>query len=187
MPAAARSSGRRPARSTPSSVMRTARAGSNPMMLLRKVVLPTPFLPIRQTTLPVSTWRETSHRIWLSPYATSRPSTSSIRISAPAQVDFHHAFVLLHLHHRALAEHLALMQHGDFSSDVAHELHVVLDDQHRALLRHRLQQATRLFRLLVGHARHRLVHEQELGVLNEHHSYLEPLLLAVTQATRSRL
>ncbi len=37
------------------------------MMLLRRVVLPTPFRPIRQTTLPAGTSSETSHRIWLSP------------------------------------------------------------------------------------------------------------------------
>ena len=36
--------------------------------------------------------------------------------------------------------------------------------------------------LLVGHPRHRLVHQQQLGVLHEHHADLEPLLLAVGEA-----
>jgi len=43
------------------------------MIDLSSVVLPTPFRPMRQTTLASGTWSETSHSTWLSPYATSRP------------------------------------------------------------------------------------------------------------------
>src|SRR5262249_61096177 len=97
---------------------------------------------------------------------------SSIRIATPAQVDFHHALVLMDLVHRPLAEHLALVQYSDLSSDVAHELHVMLDDQHRALLSHRLQQPARLLRLLARHARHRLSVASPPRTL--HHSHPEP-------------
>ena len=38
--------------------------------------------------------------------------------------------------------------------------------------------------LLVGHARHRLVHQQQLGVLHHDHADLEPLLLAVGEPAR---
>src|ERR1700730_18528093 len=113
MPWAARSSGRRPPRSAPSNVMRPARTGSRPMIDLSSVVLPTPLRPIRQTTPPSGTWRETSQSTWLSPYATSRPRISSIGFPAPAQIDLHHPVVLLHLFHGPFAEDAPLVEHGD--------------------------------------------------------------------------
>src|SRR5262245_18606198 len=124
--------------STPSNAMRPDRIGSKPMMLLRSVVLPTPFRPIRHTTLPAGTSSDTSHRIWLSPYATSRFWTLSIGIAAPAEIYLHHTLVLLDLLHRPLAQHLPLVEDGDRPGDVAHELHVVLDHEHRPLLGNRL-------------------------------------------------
>src|SRR6202035_2636541 len=120
MPHDARSSGRRPPRSVPSKAMRPERAGSSPMIDLSRVVLPTPFRTIRQTMLPSDTSSETSHRTWLSPYATLMPHTSSetshrswlspkstLRVltssmaglrfrPAPAQVHLAHPLVPLH-------------------------------------------------------------------------------------------
>ncbi len=37
------------------------------MMVLSRVVFPTPFRPMRQTTPPAGTERETSQSTWLSP------------------------------------------------------------------------------------------------------------------------
>ena len=44
-----------------------------------------------------------------------------------------------------------------------------------------LQQLRRALRLLVGHAGHRLVEQQQLRLLHEQHADLEPLLLAVRE------
>src|SRR5688500_17882541 len=111
--------------------MRPVRAGRSPMMVLSRVVFPTPFRPMRQTTPPAGTARETSQSTWLSPYATLRPVMSSMGgIPAPAEIDFQHPVVLLDLVHRPFAEDAALMKHGHRAGDAPHELHVVLDDQH---------------------------------------------------------
>ena len=48
----------------------------------------------------------------------------------------------------------------------------------------RQEQLGRALGLLVGHAGHRLVEQQQLGVLHQQHADLEPLLLAVAQAAR---
>ena len=73
------------------------------------------------------------------------------------------------------------MEHGDRARDGADELHVVLDHQHRAVARDLDQQRAGARGLLLGHAGHRLVHQQQLGVLGHHHADLQPLLLAVGQ------
>src|SRR5262245_56073483 len=110
-----RSSARRRVRSAPSNAIRPERAGKSPMIVLSSVVFPTPLRPMRQTTPPAGTSRETSQRIWLSPYATLSPLISSMGtlgmgVAAAPQVDLHHALVLLHLVHRALAQHAALVK-----------------------------------------------------------------------------
>ena len=43
-------------------------AGSSPMMHLSSVVLPMPFLPMRQVREPAGTSSATSHSVWLPPY-----------------------------------------------------------------------------------------------------------------------
>src|SRR5512144_2848951 len=110
MPRDMRSSVRRLARSAPSKAMRPERTGKSPMMLLSRVVFPTPLRPMRHTTPPAGTSSDTSHSTWLSPYATFNPEISSTApspalVPAAPEIDFHHALVLLHLLHRALAEH----------------------------------------------------------------------------------
>ena len=57
----------------------------------------------------------------------------------------------------------------------------MLDDEDRPVRGDLLEQRAGARRLLVGHAGHGLVHEQELGVLGDHHPDLEPLLLPVRE------
>ena len=45
-----------------------------------------------------------------------------------AQINLNHAFVVLHFVHAALAEDVALVEHGDFARELADEGHVVFDD-----------------------------------------------------------
>src|SRR5262245_57685135 len=141
------------------------------MIVLSSVVLPTQFRPIRHTTPPAGTLgtRSTApgfRRRRRSGRGSQARAASAIAVTAPAQVDLHHPLVTLDLIHRPLAEHAALVEHGDGAGDAPHELHVVLDDEHGALLGDTLAAAPRLLRLLVRHARHRLVDEEELGVLH---------------------
>src|SRR5262245_26513170 len=182
MPWLARSSGRRELRSMPFSLIEPERAGRSPMMPFRSVVLPTPFRPMRHTTPPAGTSRDTSQSTWLSPYATFRSRISSIGVAAPPEVDFHHPLVALHLVDRALAQHAALVEHRDGPRDASNELHVVLDHEHRPILRDTLEQVARFLGFLVGHPRHWLVDQEELGILDHDHTDLEPLLLAVGES-----
>src|SRR5262245_59934581 len=152
------------------------------MMVFRSVVLPTPFRPMRHTTPPAGTSRDTSQSTWLSPYATFRPRTSSIGVAAAPQVDLHHPLVALHLVDRALAQHATLVEHRDGPRDAAHELHVMLDHEHRTILRDAFEEAARLLGLLIGHSRYWLVDHEELGILDHDHADLEPLLLAVGES-----
>ena len=61
------------------------------------------------------------------------------------------------------------------------ELHVVLDHHQRMLALERQEQLGGALGLLVGHAGHRLVEQQQLRVLHQQHADLQPLLLAVRQ------
>src|SRR6266850_2460175 len=161
MPARARRSGDQPVMSHPSKVTRPPRAGRSPIAVLSSVVLPTPLRPMRQTSWPEPTSRSTPHSTWDSPYATSSPLMDSIaRLAPPAEVDLEDARIALHLLHRPLAEHGALVEHGDLACDLPHELHVVLDDEDRPVRGDHLEQLTRSRGLLVGHAGDRLVHQQ---------------------------
>src|SRR5207302_995885 len=127
--------------STPSSVTRPPRTGIRPMIAFSSVVFPTPFRPMRQTTLFAGTARSTLHSTWDSPYAASSFSTASMRrFFSLTQVDLQHARVGLDLLDGALAQHHPLMEHGHLAGDLAHEHHVVLDDEHRAISRDGLQQ-----------------------------------------------
>src|SRR5262245_33871740 len=148
MPRAIRSSARLPVRSAPSKAILPERTGSRPMIVLSRVVLPTPLRPIRHTTPPAGTSSDTSQRIWLSPYATFKFLISSMGgLATAAQVDLHDSLVFLYLVHRPLAQDAALVQHGHGPCDAPHELHVVLDDEHGTLLGHGAKQSRGLLRL----------------------------------------
>src|SRR2546427_5302111 len=119
MPARARTSGLARVISRPSNSMRPARGRSKPMTLLSSVVLPTPLRPIRQTTWDGPISRSTSRRIRLSPYATDSFWMRSIFLfPVLAEIDFDHLGIALHFLHRALAQHLAFVQHGHFHGNL---------------------------------------------------------------------
>src|SRR5438067_339772 len=164
--------------SDPSNMTRPPRAGKSPIVVLSKVVLPTPLRPMRQTSSPARTSRSTPQSTCDWPYATSRPLMDSIGLLAPpSQIDLEDARVALDLLDRPLAQHGPLMEHRHLTRDLPHELHVVLDDEHRPVRGDRLEQRAGPLRLLVGHAGNRLVDQQELRILRDHHPDLEPLLL----------
>src|SRR5262245_31403244 len=140
MPARARTSGRVRVRSLPSKRMRPERGWSKPMMLLSRVVFPTPLRPMRQTTSPADTCMSTWRRICVSPYDTESCSISSICLAILSQIDFDHFGIALHVANRALAENFTLVQDGYLHGDLPHERHVVVDDQQRVPARHRHQQ-----------------------------------------------
>ena len=79
------------------------------------------------------------------------------------------------------------VQHRDRAGDRAHELHVVLDDDHRVLAGERQQQLRGALGFLRRHAGHRLVDQQQLGLLHQQHADLEPLLLPVRQRAGERV
>ena len=54
-------------RSSPSYIMEADEVGNEPIMDFRRVVLPTPFLPIKQVQDPAKTFKSTSQSVWLSP------------------------------------------------------------------------------------------------------------------------
>src|SRR5437773_4849453 len=128
--------------------MRPARGRSKPMMLLRRVVLPTPLRPMRQTTWPGPTSRSTSRKIWLSPYDTCSCSMRSIGFAILSEIDLNDAGIALHFLHGPLAEDLSLVQHGDLAGNLPHEGHVMIDHQQGALARHGKQQLAGPLRFL---------------------------------------
>src|SRR5207244_8488501 len=140
MPARTRRSVDHRVMSAPSNITRPPRAGIRPMTVLSSVVLPTPFRPMRQTTLFAGTVRSTLHSTCDSPYAASSCSTVSMLLLPVAEIHLEHARIRLYLIHRALAEHHALMQYRHLARDLANALHVVLDVEHRAIGRYGLQQ-----------------------------------------------
>ena len=103
------------------------------------------------------------------------------RGSRGAEVDLLHLGVGLHLGHRAVREHLALVQHRHARGEAAHEVHVVLDHQHNALRRDALQELAGRGALVLAHAGDGFVEQQHPRVLHEQHRDLQPLLLAVRQ------
>src|SRR5215470_15393547 len=128
MPARARRSDDQRVMSAPSNITRPPRTGKSPITALSSVVLPTPLRPMRQSTSPAETRRSTPHSTCEPPYATSSRSTASIgRLAAAPDVHLEHARVRLHLIHRPLTQHGALVEHGHLAGDLSHELHVVLD------------------------------------------------------------
>ncbi len=73
------------------------------------------------------------------------------------------------------------MQASDAHTQLTHEGHVVLDHDHRLVLVDLFEQFCGLMRFHIRHARHRLIHQKQFGILRQQHTDLEPLLLAVRQ------
>src|SRR2546430_17384599 len=117
MPARARRSDDQRVMSAPSKLTRPPRAGSRPITVLSSVVLPTPLRPIRQRTWPWATDRWTPQSTCEPPKATSSRSTVSIgRLAAAPEVDLEPARIRLHLLHRALHQHRALVKPVDLAA-----------------------------------------------------------------------
>src|SRR5947209_12259746 len=140
-----------------------------PMALLRSVVLPTPFRPIKQTTSPAPTVKSTPRTISGSPYATESCSTRNIGLPILSEIDFDHLVVLLHFPHRTFAKDSDFVKYGDGGGDLPDEGHVVFDDQQGVLSSHGHQQLAGFLGFAVGHAGHRLVDQKQLGVLKHDH------------------
>src|SRR6266404_3063756 len=102
---------------------------------------------------------------------------------ATAQVGLDHARVPLHLGGPALGDFLSVVQDGDVVGDLHDHPHVVLDEQEGevALLDEAPQQGHQAPGLALGHARGRLVQEQQRGIRGERPGQLEAPLLAVGQ------
>src|SRR6266536_2755175 len=99
------------------------------MMVASRVVLPTPLRP-RTASEPRSPSETlTSSSTTVAPY----PARTAVRVSASAmplaEIDLAHAGMLGDLPGRALAQDLALHEHGDALGEAEHEVHVVLDDE----------------------------------------------------------
>src|SRR5437773_7341789 len=121
MPARTRRSVDHRVMSAPSRVMRPPRAGINPITVLSSVVFPTPFRPMRHTTLFAGTVSPTLHRTWDSPYAASSPSTVSMGFLPMPEIDLEDPRIRLDLLDRSLAQHRPLVQHRHLARDLANE------------------------------------------------------------------
>src|SRR5690606_5618809 len=115
MPSRTRSCGRHRVTSRPSKTTEPAVAGSTPMIVFSRVVLPTPLRPITHTSRPGSTSSETSNSTRAEPYPAHNRSTDSIPglLPRPAEIDRLDPRIGPHLVHRPLGQHPSLVQHRD--------------------------------------------------------------------------
>ncbi len=91
---------------------------------------------------------------------------------------------MLHSIHGALTQHCPLMQHRHLLGGLPDEFHIVLDYQDGVILRHALQQLGCRLAFLAGHARNRLIEQQQGRILGHHHADLQPLGLPMGQRPR---
>ncbi|MNH76804.1 hypothetical protein D3C73_290880 [compost metagenome] len=73
------------------------------------------------------------------------------------------------------------MQHGDVVGNRADKAHVMLHHHQRMLSRQRLEQFSGELGFCIGHARHRLIEQEQLRVLHQQHADLEKLLLTMRE------
>src|SRR4051812_20693647 len=98
-----------------------------------------------------------------------------------SKINLNYAFIVLDKVHRAFGKHAALMQHGHHVGDGFDEFHIVLHHDQRAVSGQRLEQLGSALRLLIGHAGHRLIEQQQSRLLHQQHADLQPLLLSMRQ------
>ena len=79
------------------------------------------------------------------------------------------------------------MQHGYDIRRLPHKIHIVLNDDDRAFLLNLTQDFAGLEGLGLSHACRRFVEHDDLRLLHELHTDLEPLFLTMRQRTRPRL
>ncbi len=73
------------------------------------------------------------------------------------------------------------MQYGDSIGNTAYKIHIMLHHHYRVFSGEASQQFSGTLHLLMGHARYRLVHQQQLRALHQQHADLQPLLLAMRE------
>src|SRR2546423_1041983 len=106
-------------------------------------------------------------------------TSSSFTDLLPPQVHLRHPWMILDLLNRSFGQLLSLMHHRDLVRDLPNEAHVVFDDHHRPTPRDVPDELGRLVRLVARHPGRRLIEKEELRIRGEHHTDLEPLLLAM--------
>src|ERR1700730_5096950 len=138
------------------------------MIARRVVVLPTPFLPKSAAHSPAFTVSVTPCRMCSLPMWTctsSRLSTGGILdvvlVLLAAEIGLAHALVGSDLCRAAAREDGALRHHGDIVGDLAHHVHVVLDNDDMNLTRRLPDSFDRAAGFSRAHAASGLVKEEE--------------------------
>ena len=108
---------------------------------------------------------------------------------AGAEIGGDHGRVVLHLGRRAVGNLAAAIEHDDVVGNIHHHAHVVLDQHHgdAALLVHVEHVARHVFFLVLVHAAHGLVEQQDLGLQRQRAAELHALAQAVGQRRRRLL
>src|SRR5512138_1479063 len=186
-----------PISSRPSKTTLPRRRGRMPIIAFRVVVLPAPLRPSKVTTSPSRTSKATPCSTWLSPYQASRPLTVSsaspragrlaalsvIAVSGMAgpDVSLDDLGILGNRGVVALGENLAARQHGDVIRERGDDREVMLHHQNRALLGDPADEGADALDILLRHAGHGLVQQQQLGLEGERCGDLERPLAPVGQ------
>src|ERR1700712_2098860 len=105
-----------------------------PMSDFISVVFPMPLRPTTTTISAGATLKLSPCSTSLCPYPACRSITFSTGCASVTKIDLHDLRVGFDVVDRALGDDAALMQHRNLVSNVADEIHVVLDHQHRAVL-----------------------------------------------------
>src|SRR5215510_7377296 len=165
--------------SSPSKAIRPALGTSTPEIAFNGVVLPAPLAPMRVTSSPLRTSKDSPRTAATLPYRHSSASTVSTRVSL-AEVGADYFGVALDLGRGAARDGPSLVQAHDAIGYVHHHLHVVLDEEHgdaeRADLPELRHEPRGLHRV---HAGDRLVEQQEPRPRGERDCDLEQALLPV--------
>src|SRR5512139_210650 len=182
----------------PSSSTRPRLGLSMPETARIVVVLPAPFAPIRATTEPAFTSRETPTSTSLVPYPACRLSTVSTDSSFPstglgrrggacrlvghAQIGFDDLGVALDLLGRSGRDDPAAIQHCHHAAQLADHVHVMLyqDDADAAFV-DALDDLYQPVHVRVGEARRRFVEDQQLGPARQRAGDFQEALVAVGQ------
>src|SRR5215510_10086873 len=165
--------------SSPSKAIRPALGTSTPEIAFNGVVLPAPLAPMRVTSSPLRTSKDSPRTAATLPYRHSSASTVSTRVSL-AEVGADHLGVALDLGRAAGRVDPALVQAHDAVGHAHHHLHVVLDeedgDAERADLSELRHEPSSLHRV---HAGDRLVQQQEPRARSERDGDFEEALFAI--------
>ena len=164
------------------------------MIVRSVVVLPAPLRPSSIVTSPEGTSKSTPCRMWYAPMWVCTPREREQRPHAHAGFGFRREAEIGLAHdgrgdHRlrlAVGDELAVVQHDDAVGELAHDVHLVLDQQD-GLVALALELADQLedHRHVGGaHAGGRLVEHVDARLERHQHRDLELALVAVRQAAR---